>query len=108
MCRYQFGIRTLFFLTVLTAFTIVMTQFLLVQSDLTFVFSLIFSGVSATVGVAMIALAALFAICIAATQKFDPLRKSNLRQCLDMVVMGLIAMGPALIFLVLLVANMGL
>ena len=56
----------------------------------------------------MIALAALFAICIAATQKFDPLRKSNLRQCLDMVVMGLIAMGPALIFLVLLVANMGL
>lgn len=107
MQRYQFGIRTLFFLMVLTAFTVVMTQFLITHSDLTFVFSLIISVLSAAVGIAMIALAALFAMCIVATDEFAALRKSNLRQCADMAIIGLIAVCPALTFLLLMIFKIG-
>lgn len=55
----------------------------------------------------MIALAALFAMCIVATDEFAALRKSNLRQCADMAIIGLIAVCPALTFLLLMIFKIG-
>ena len=86
---------------VATAFVIVLCQFLAGVSDDVYVVSFIISGVSALVGIAMIGLSILFAFCIAIADDFAPLRESNLRQCLHMFVMGLFALGPSVLLIMI-------
>lgn len=102
--RKQFGLKSLFALTVAAAFTIVIWQFLAGVSEDVLIVTLVMAVVSALVGVAMIGLSILFAIGIAVTDETAPLRKSNLWQCFHMFVMGLVAMGPSMLMIVILIS----
>jgi len=105
MKKNQFGLKSLFFLMVLTAFAIVICQFLAGLSEEVFVVSLVMSSVSALVGIAMVGLSLLFAFCIAVTDEYAPLRKSNLRQCCHMFLMGMAGLGPLLLMIAIAIAD---
>jgi len=97
--RNQFGIKTLFFLMIVTAFSLALCQHLASVSDEVFVLSLVFSIISAFFGLAMIGVSIFFAVYIAMTDHYPPLRRSNFEQCYHMLVFGLIAIAPLMLLL---------
>ena len=99
MNRSQFGIRTLLSLIALSAFALVVIEFLSKHPDESAFYSLIFAVISAMVGVAMIVLAMLFAVGVLTLDRNAPNQKSKLTECFHMLLFGCFGVGPLILFI---------
>jgi len=99
--KNQFGIRTLLFLLTLTAFSLVIAEHLSKHSDETFAVSLIVALVLTAVGVTVSGLSVIFAFCIFITEENENIKSQNLKQCFQMLIFGVLALGPIGLLVVL-------